>query len=383
MQKLITEQQRDEIMARCITPAAPAIPVPRRALVYVLTVVAGILIVVGATVQAVARWQSITPLMKSAAAMLILAAAWLGYFLLRRRKPLVAEALAFVGAGMWGANIVLHASLFELDTPGVELLFLFLIGVLLIPFLVRQRLLIGVVALCSYILVQCMAGAPESSWLSLPWVSGAEGTLWSLSMALVLIWWMLGERCRGSLGVCRGYYWISYPAFAYYLLSTQLFLLYGTGAMQAAPYTWCIYAVAALFAFLLKPKGMRRLHWLAATLGSLALLPLAVYLPWHSVYRAVWGMFAAAAYSGLFMALCARSGRLLWGVAAIGMAFAIFVDVLVRIHRSLSDSGLFLMATGLAVLVFAFVLEKQRRFLLCRTKGSAPQASTLPPIPKA
>ena len=407
--KLITDQQRDEILARYFTKAAAVVPVPQRALVYVLSAVAGMLIVGGAIVQAVAHWQAITPLMKSVAGMLMLALAWLGYFLLRQRKPLVAETLAVVGAGLWLANILLHITIFELDVPGVVPLFLFFIGVLPIPFLMRQCVLIGVVAFFSVLLVPSMANAPDDCWLALPWLESAWGTQWSLIMALVLIWWMVGERCRGCLGMYRGYDWIIYPACVYFLCAVQHYLLYSVPSMQTTPYTWCIYAVVALCAFLLKPKGMRWLHWLSATLGSLALLPLAVHLSWHTAYREVWGMFAGAAYCGLFMTLCARSGRLLWGGLAMGMALAVFVDLMVRIHDSLSDSGLFLMATGLAVLVFAYVLEKQRRFLIRQAKNapvksngsqaasasknptispirpakSSPKKPTLPPIPQA
>lgn len=384
-EQLITDEQRDAIMARFFQKSAPTVPVPHRALLYVLSTVAALLIVSGAIVQAVARWQSITPLMKSVAAMLIMVAAWLGYYLLRNRKPLVAEAMAFIGAGMWGANILLHEALFELDAPGVELLFLFIVGVLPVPFLLRQRVLVGVVALCTVIFASCLATAPASSWLAVPGLASAPGTDWSLVMSVILIWWMVGERCRCSSGVCRGYYWISFPAYVGFLFSVQHILLYGTTSMQTAPYNWCIYALPTIFAFLLKPKGMRWRHWLPATLGSVALLPLAVYLPWHSVYRAVWGMFAAAAFSGLFMVLCVRSGRLYWGAIAMGMVFFILVDVLVHIYRSLSDSGLFLMATGLAVLVFAFVLEKQRSYLIRKAKAdsAAADAKALPPIPQA
>lgn len=378
---LITDKQRDEILAQMTNKKAPTIPVPQRALVQGLSAVAGILIVVGALVQAVAHWLSITPLMKSSLGMLVMALAWVGYFLLRKTRPLVAEGLGLVGAGMWGANIVLNQALFELYTPHVEPFALFFIGVLPIPFLVRQRVLIGLVELSSFILLALML-SPDGSWLCMPGLGA--GTEWALFMALLLVWWMLGERCRGCYGTCKGYYWVSYPACIAFLGCVQYYLLYNVTEMPTAAHSWCIFAVAAVFALLLKPKDMRRRHWLAASLSSIALLPLALCISGNAPYHEVWGMFIVAAYSGLFMVLCVRTKRMLWGFISMAMAVFIFYDLLVRIHRSLSDSGLFLMATGLAVLVFAFVLEKQRRFLIRTAKTATADPSTsLPTIPKA
>lgn len=374
----ITQPQREAILAHLLDRPAQEIPPPQRIFIYFLATLAALLIVSGAIVLAVSHWQAIPPIMKSASGMLIMALAWAGCWWLRVKKPLVSEGLGLLGAGMWGANIVLHGRLFELNNPPVEGFFLFFIGVLPIPFLLRQRILIGIVMICSFLLLAEMLTAPESSWLSMAWLSRFDGTAWSLFMALLLIWWMVGEKCRGSLSICRDYFWVGFPTYAAFLCVVQFYLLYGGEGMRTLECNWVIFAVLALLAPLFKPRQASWLHWISVAAASIALLPLAIHLSWHTAYREVLGMLICAAFSGAFMVVGVRSGRLTWTYISIVMMAFIFFDLLVRIAHSLSDSGLFLMALGAAVLVFAYALEKQRRFLVDKAKKNA-----LPPLPKA
>lgn len=385
----ISAEQKKLIIENYIEKPEREMWMPQRSAVYFLAVIAVAMIVGGAIVLVVNHWQAISPLAKMSAGLLVMLLAWVGHFVLKGRKPLVAEGLALLGAGMWGVNIMLRESLFELDNPAVELFFVFFIGVLPIPFLIRQRVLIGLVMFFSFILLLMMVHAPADCWLALNQLKLYGGTFWSLIMVMLLLWWMVGEKCRGSVGVCMDYYWISFPAYIIFLAGVQYRLLYDVPPMQTIGHNWVIFAVAALFIPLLKPRKIGWWQWVAAALSSLLLLPMAIHLSWHTAYREVIGMLVFAVYGAIFMFLCVRCKRSAWMCISIAVMVCIFFDMLCRIYWSLSDSGLFLIALGAAVLVFAYVLEKQRRYLVSKVKSgqSSPVESIpgkhLPPIPKA
>ena len=362
----ISADQRKSILGHLQARTAKEMPPPQRVLVFMLAAVAAALIIVGALLQAVSHWQSISPIMKMCSTMLIMAAAWVGSFILRNRKPLVAEGLGLIGAGMWGVNIVTHNALFEVDIPWVESFFLFVIGVLPIPFLVRQRVLVGVVAASTLILLCGMYATPVSSWLSM--VEVAPGTWYMLVMALLLIWWMVGEKFRGTYGVGMNYYWISFPTYALFLCIIQYALLYANAPRETDSGCWLFVAAVALSIPLLKPKTTGWLLWICATVSSFALIPLGVLLRYIPEYSEVVGMLIGVTFSAIFMVIGVRAGRYAWVYVSVVMMVFVAFDVLVHIRRSFSDSGLFLMALGLAILVFAFLLEKQRRFLVNKIK---------------
>lgn len=373
---LISKDQRDKITAQFFPTPKQEINPPGRAFVYFLAVLAAILITTGALLLAISYWQEITPFMKSAAGILIMILAWIGRWRLREKKPMVSEGLALLGVGMWGANIVLINHQFSLGLPAVECAFLFYAGALPIPFLIHHRILLGVAFAFSLIMLPLMDSAPESSWLALPWLHTLKGSAISLLSSILLIWWMVGEKSRLSKGVCEGYYWVSFPAFAIFLLMMQSVLLYTPAPLATIEHNWIICVAPMLFIPLLKPANIPWAHWVMVALSSCLLPPLAIHLSWHTAYHEIIGMFTCAIYCGIFMMASVRNGRHSWLYVSISISVFIFFDLLVRISESFEDSGLFLISTGVAVLAFAYALDKQRSYLIHKMKERP-----LPPIP--
>lgn len=375
---IITEEQRNAIIAKFVQEPEKNLPSPNRTLVFFLGTIAALMIVSGALVLIVSHWQEITPLAKTLSGIVIMLLAWWGSSRLRKKKPIVSEGLGLLGTGMWGVNIILHGILFEPGNPAVEAFFVFFAGIIAVPFLVKQRLLIGIVALCSFILLALMLNAPESSWLSLADLKHTQGgTVIAIIAGMLLIWWLVGEKCRRHVGVYEHYYWITPPCFIIFLSLVQTILLYDWKHLSMGTYGWLAPLSTLLILLALKPKQAGWLCWLALTGWSCALIPIAVHLSWHPEHREVIGLTIGCAYAISLGIIGARSHRQSWiNYSALMMIF-VFIYLLVRIKNSFSDSGLLLMATGLAVLVFAFLLEGQRRRLINKVKQP-----TLPPIPE-
>lgn len=363
------------------SPQSPAIkriytPQPRtpgKELIFVLGTLAAILIVVGALIQAISHWQDITPLMRTIGGMLIMVAAWVGAYLLREKKPGVAECLVLVAAGMWGANIVLHNILFELDVPAVNSFFIFFIGVAPVPFLLRQRILIAVVAVSSFILYTMMLHAPQSSWLHI--ASQPSGAVLGVFVGLALLWWLVGEKCRGHKGTFAGYYWISIPSYLTFLALMQYHLLHNEKEMSMGVWGWITPIVVLAMFLLLKPKFADRNSWAILAVATSALVPLAVLISGLESSRDALGLLIFSIYAMYLMMTGVKYSRPAWiNYGAIAMVF-VGIDLLIHISRSLTDSGLILMASGLVLLVFTFLLEGQRRRLI---KQVTEQNSTTP-----
>lgn len=374
---MISDEQRDAVLKYILAKSARDIPAPRNTTVYALATVAAGLISLGAIVLAVTHWQAISPLYKALSGMLIMLAAWVGNYRLRHKKPLVSEALGLLGACMWGANLLLINALYDLNVPAVETFFYFVVGVLPIPFLLRQRVLIGLVALSTFLLFITMLHTPAAeSWLSLHALLATKGTVFSIIVALLLLWWMIAEKCRTGPVHCHSYGWIACPACGIFLCIVQLYLLYTPKPLITISHNWIIFAAVGLCVPLLRPRNIPWLPWLAAMYSSLALFPIAILISQPSEYNEVIGMLTCVAFSALLMVLGMRCGKWLWLNLSLAMMVFIFIDLIVRLSRALSDSGLFLMALGAAILVFAFLLEKQRRYLVKKVKQKT--ASTAP-----
>ena len=375
---IITAEQRDAIIAKFLPAPRTHAITPDKCGVFILTALAALMIVGGASVLVVSHWQDISPLAKTLSGIAIMLMAWLGCYKLRTDRPLVSEGLGLLGTGMWGVNIILHGILFDPGTPVVEGFFLFFVGMAPIPFLVRQRLLIGIVALSSFILFIMMLHAPESSRLSLAYLRSCQsGTVMTIIIGLLLFWWLIGEKCRRHEGVYKHYYWIALPCFIIFLGTAQSYLLYDWGCLKMGMYGWLAPLITLLLLIALKPKNTRWICWLALAAFSCALMPLAVHLSWHTEYTEVISLTICCAYAITLAIIGAKSGRLSWiNYSALMMIF-VFINLLYHTFQSLSDSGLLLMTTGLAVLVFAFLLEGQRRRLINQVKQLP-----LPPIPR-
>lgn len=345
----------------------------RRWLLLSLCGLAGALILAGIIMLISANWQQIPALVKMGTGMVLLAAFWAAWACLRNSRPLVAEVCAFLGAGMWLADIALYGQIFQLQNPFVEGAFLFFCGVAAIPFLVRQRLLIAVVAVASYVLlISTFETSPRESWLSfesfyhaLPLVSDAltqPEVEMLAAWALTLLWWLFAELCatRGA-AFFRAYGWLELPAT---LLMGALFALCSieeadfsrvltqTGGCAGA-------GLAVILMLLLRPKYQSLVaHLLSAAM--VAAVPLLCCMPVPTLLSVCqtfgFGVLMMLCGSLASRVLWVNTGSLLIAVAAIRL----FADVL----GSYTESGLVLIAGGVLLLLGACLLEKSRRRLV-------------------
>ena len=369
----LSAEQRDDAIEQYRLNASGM----RRWLAYSLAALAAVLISGGAVMLAVAHWMELTPMMQMGCGMGLLAAAWLGYFALRHCAPIVAEALAVVGAGAWLACIALLAELFKPGTPVVESFFAFFVGIALIPFLSRQRLLIGVVAGSSFLLYFMMLFDNES-WLSLKLLNEAHG--WAAAIILLLLglfWWLFAERVRGSRGLMRGYSWLGIPAALLFLILVHIPLVYNEYIMDAPPISpscWPLYAGVPLLFLLLKPRHIAWGCWLLLAAATSALLPAAELL--HHFSCGVYGLGICAAYALILMSLGTRCGRVAWINYGSLLVVFTFIGLISNILQSLEVSGLVLITAGVGVMALALLLEWQRRRLVRRVKAEAAKQTT-------
>lgn len=361
----LSAEQREEAIERY----RPGTRGMRRWLAYSLAALAAILITGGVVMLAEALREELTPMLKMCCGMGLLTALWLAYFALRRCMPLVAEALAVAGAGAWLANLLLLEELFHLDTPAVETGLVFLAGIVLIPFLTRQRLLIGVVAAGSGMLCLMLLSSGDSR-LSLKWLADQYGmTAGMLLPLLALFWWLLAERAHGSRGLMRGYSWVGVPAFLVFLGSVQAALLYRQLAFvskQAHPLGYWLYAAVPLLFLLLKPRRAGWGSWLLLAAATGALLPAAEHLYRHPC---AWcGLGICAAYALILMLTGVRCGRVAWINYGSLMVLFTFIGLISDILTSAKISGLALIGSGVGLLLLTLLLARQRRRLVHSAK---------------
>ena len=357
-----------------------------RWLLVCLSLLAAALIAGGAGMLVMAHWLELTMLGKALSGGILLAAVWLAYIVLQPRTPVVAEGLALVGAALWGANIALHSALFQPHANFEEGCFLFFCGIVLLPFITPQRVMVGVVAITSVILLVNIAYVPVNidntpkSWLHIEWLRDEYfGNFIAAVSLLGLFWWLLGERCRNTTGMYRGYYWVGVVSFLGLLIFTLVNLLgaiHGEEAVLTTP-GYIMAGAALLLAILLKPKGVAWLWWLLMAAGTCALIALSIYqqqdMDWGMEPREVShpvfiGTAASALYAALLMLVGTRSKRVAWINYGAITAIITLIAVLSNIFKSLETSGITLILTGSMVLVFILLLENQRRSLIKKAK---------------
>lgn len=228
-------------------------------LVLSMSTLAGGLILGGIIMLISANWESIPDVVKMAVAMALLLGFWVAWARTRETYPWISEGLGLVGGGMWLGCIALYGQIFQLQNPFAEGCALFFLGVCAIPFIVRQRLLVVVVAVASAVLLGALLDNRES-WLSLrPWISddSTEMACWVL---LCMVWWLLGEHWRTSAGACRSYAWIGMVAILHFLFIAQISLLYQAVSADENPVLPGLLLAVPLL-LLWKPKGVDWPHW--------------------------------------------------------------------------------------------------------------------------
>lgn len=332
---------------------------------------AGALILLGIIMLVSANWESIPSPVKMVTGMLLLVGFWAVWAWQRQTRPLTAEIFGFLGAGMWLADIALYGQIFQLQNPFVEGVFLFLCGVAPIPFLVRQRLLIGVVAVTCFVLLGASLEAAADHWLSLRGLHQSlqqmypllrESTFsFMLFWLLLVFWWLFAELCatRGR-AFFRAYSWLTLPA-TLALASALVCCTLDNRGMSIEQNFPCGLMTAGLTLLMLMLLRPRRpwLPWLVFSAQVVA-VPLLFCIPVPPLASVcltfLCGVLTMAAGSMGARVLWVNVGTLLIAVAAL----CLFADVL----GSYTESGLTLIFGGLLLLGGALVLEKQRRRLV-------------------
>lgn len=338
-----------------------------------LSCLAAVLVIGGVVMLVSANWHSIPPAVKMGGGIGLMFGIWVMYACFRNRHPVLAEGLGLAGGGLWLANIALYSQIFQLQNPFVEGLFLFLVGIVLIPVLVQQRIMVGVVAAGSCILLLSAGNTtPRASWLGLNGVLDGNSVV-CLLMLLFLLWWLVAERWRGCRGWWRSYAWVGVPSMVAFLSCAQFWLQYEPGQMKAeSPYVLVSCAAIPLLMWLLRPRTPWK-PWLALTVATSCLLPLAIGLPRGMELAGIAAFFI---YSVILMICGARCNRRAWvNEGCLGVVFAWFA-LMCDILQSYTDSGLALLAGGVLLFVLVAMLGRQRRRLLSQMKQASPVSPT-------
>lgn len=364
-------------------------------LLVCLTALAGGLIVAGIIMLISANWYTIPSLLKMVCAMALLLLCWIGWVKQREQRPLVAEVLGFCGAGVWLGCIALYGQIFQLQNPFIEGFTLFFVGILPLPFICRQRLLIWAVVICSFVQLSLMC-LTRDSYLSL--VRLYPGGLWEwyLLAGLPLLggmWWVLAERWRVAGERWSGYYWPA-PVLLLAGVSVAQGMMYVPGEfleLDAVVYTEMV--LLPLLLLSLKPRGVDWLPWCGVVAVISLVLPCTIGVSYlkeltescrcdgimHEPVLPVWvgRLSGIVVYMllALLMLYCGwRALRLSWinigTLMVIYAAIALVADVL----DSYTFSGLVLVVTGLLMLGLGWLLEKGRRRLVQSVKNA--QSST-------
>lgn len=367
-----------------------------RWLLVCLCALAGGLIVAGVIMLISANWEDMPPIVKMGCSMVLLLLCWLGWAWQRERRPIVAEVLGFCGAGMWLGSIALYGQIFQLQNPFVEGFTLFFAGIVLLPFICRQRLLIWAVVICSFVQCVLLMGTNDSP-MCLPAIWPKLRWEWYLAAGLPVLlglWWGLAERWRVAGVRWSGYSWLA-PVLLIVGVSAAQSMMYIPGNFpEMNTVLWAELATMPVLLLCLKPRGTGWLPWCGLALvlslclpGVLGVSCLREMTQGFSIngchYDALlpeWaGRLSGVVIYMLLSLLMIYSGwralRLSWinigSLMMVYAAIALVADVL----DSYTFSGLVLVVTGLLLLGLGWLLEKGRRHLVKSVKEA--QSSTL------
>lgn len=355
-----------------------------------LAVLAGGLIVAGIIMLISANWENIPPLAKMVLAMVLLVVFWVLWYCKHESTPLVAEVYGFCGAGMWLGCIALYGQIFQLQNPFVEGCTLFLAGVLLLPFVSRQRFLIGVVVTVSF--VQFLAMGGDDSYLCMKnWISGWRDeylfygvpVLWSL-------WWGLSERWRVADGRWSSYGYLSAVLLVVAVTMGQLMMYIPYVPFNCDMVCVVLMGLVPVILLLFRPHGVRWGFWLLQILVPSLIVPsfqlLSKLHEWTNPEKIPHGgldveyvgqEMSTMAGIGIYFVLAlvmmfsgVRARRLSWiNISSLMIAYAA-IALVVDVLDSYTLSGLVLVGIGLLLLGLGTLLEKNRRRLVGAVKKS-------------
>ncbi len=338
-------------------------------LVLSMSTLAGGLILGGIIMLISANWESIPDVVKMAVAMALLLGFWVAWARTRETYPWISEGLGLVGGGMWLGCIALYGQIFQLQNPFAEGCMLFFLGVCMIPFIVRQRLLVVVVAVASAVLLAALEDNRDS-WLSLRSCIRSEAAMAGAYLLLSLLWWLLGEHWRRAKGFCRSYAWMGEVAILPWLCIVQAQLFHHAFWFEKWQPELYVVLLAVPALLLWKPRGISWPHW--GLMMAMLSLPYPVGLLLSGAAGAeLLGVLCGFALGGGLMYLGYQAKRISWLNYGSLMVFFAGIALIANVLESLTGSGLVLIIAGLLMLGLVWMLEKQRRLLVKSIKEKA------------
>ena len=338
-------------------------------LVLSMSTLAGGLILGGIIMLISANWEAIPDVVKMVVAMALLVGLWVAWARTRETYPWISEGLGLVGGGMWLGCIALYGQIFQLQNPFAEGCALFFLGVCAIPFIVRQRLLVVVVAVTSAVLLVALEDNRDS-WLSLHSCIRSEAAMAGACLLLSLLWWLLGEHWRGAKGFCRSYAWLGEAAIFPWLCMAQAQLFYHAFWFEKWQPELYVVLLAVPALLLWKPREISWSHW--GLMMALLSLPYPIGLMLKgSAGGEFMGVLCGFAMGGGLMYLGHAAKRLSWLNYGSLMVFFAGIALIANVLESLTGSGLVLIIAGLLMLGLVWLLEKQRRALAKSIKEKA------------
>lgn len=359
---LITSEQADAVAAHFrLSPREP-----RNYLLIAFSALGGLLVLAGVVLLVSANWEAIPPLAKQiscAALMLAFWAAGLRFLLGKNPRPFVGEALCFVGAGTWLANIALYGQIYQISSEPSRAFGAWFLGIFLLPWCVRLRGVFAMSLVAAALCLACLLDEADVGGTAFHYFVAFFAGVSALGVFLG----GLGEKARERV---RGYgpiaLWTAFPAL---ILLAQTFcydeMKASAGAAWALVPAGVLFVASLLFTFR-KKLGAAGVV-LATLVGAFPFVPLALG------FRTCNSDFDAAIHATMMLSL------FVCGAAAMGLGAIVsrrfFVNagalmillaalaLTVEIVGSLTSSGLALILAGALLLAFGFFLERQRRRL--------------------
>lgn len=359
---LITPEQADAVAAHFrLSPREP-----RNYLLIAFSALGGMLVLAGVVLLVSANWEAIPPLAKQiscAALMLAFWAAGLRFLLGKNPRPFVGEALCFVGAGTWLANIALYGQIYQISSEPSRAFGAWFLGIFLLPWCVRLRGVFAMSLVAAAVWIACLLDEAHVGGAAFHYFVAFFAGVSALGVFLG----GLGEKARERV---RGYgpiaLWTAFPAL---ILLAQVFCYDEVKASAGA--AWALVPAGVLFVASLLFTFRKKLGAtgvvLATLVGAFPFAPLALG------FRTCNSEFDAAIHATMMLSL------FVCGAAAMGLGAIVsrrfFVNagtlmillaalaLTVEVVGSLTSSGLALVLAGTLLLAFGFFLERQRRRL--------------------
>lgn len=166
----------------------------------------------------------------------------------QRRRAWLSEGAGLAAGVCWILSVLWVDAYFRLRLKDETIMFIIFCGQVWVPWVLRQRVLLGAVLLLSLNLPLLFSNVLPDSALPM------------LGVAIAYGWWMLAERLRNHEGMYKGYGWVGVPA-CWLILFIALHLTMGTASLPLGS-TPTVLTLAALM-LLLRPRVGRK-SWLVA-----------------------------------------------------------------------------------------------------------------------